>query len=202
MLAWLADWVRRFANLDDYARRRADLTGRVGTKGALSQRLANLDVVFGVEPIPPCCLRLAMLGMLAPRAKGLVRLELDDRDSLAIVCSERLVRDEAGNRPGEIEHPWEELAELSRRLGAKTGPEDDHRHLMTLHRPRRFAGGGAPRRLCGLLLRWGWSSQRPLLLRRKHDGVARVAGIWERLTGSRRHRPSTWRRLSSPRSEP
>jgi len=42
----------------------------------------------------------------------------------------------------------------------------------------------------------------PFFSRRKHDGVARRAGIWKRLTGSRRHSPSTWRRLSSPRSDP
>jgi len=151
---------------------RARLTARVvGAKGVLSQRRANLDVVFGIEPIASCHLRLAVLGMLTPRMKGLVRLELDDRDPLAIISLECLVRDKPGNRPRELKHAWNELAELFRRLWAKTRSEDDDRHLLTLHRPAPLRECSATR-LFGLLL--GWPEAQAEAVRRR--SWAYVAG--------------------------
>src|SRR5215469_13061312 len=78
---------------------------------------ANLNVIFGVIFLPRQFLRRSVLGICLPGALPLFMRELDDRDTLAVIGIEVLVRNIAWHRPRQLVHTIGQATYSSRRPG-------------------------------------------------------------------------------------
>jgi hypothetical protein len=101
---------------------------RPAREARLAQELAGLEPVPGVPLAAAAALRLAVLGVVAPAAHGLVVLELDEREALAVGSLVVPEGHEAGRPPRELEHALRGDAVVGARVVAQPRAEDHHHH--------------------------------------------------------------------------